>query len=89
MTVLCAATRTNAELVERLDEIGTIEAGKRADMMLVDGHPLANIQTLKNVTTVIQSGVVYGPDQLLPMLPASEAQPPPDNLRRFNDGVMQ
>jgi len=81
MTVLCAATRTNAELVERLDEIGTIEAGKRADMMLVDGHPLANIQTLKNVKTVIQAGVVYGPDQLLPMLPASEAPPPPDNLR--------
>ena len=81
MTVLCAATRTNAELVERLDSIGTIEPRKRADLMLIDGDPLADMQAIKNVTTVIQVGVVYNPSQLMPMLPATEPPPPPDNLR--------
>ena len=38
---------------------GTVEAGKRADLVLVSGNPLSNISDLRNVSRVIVSGRVY------------------------------
>jgi imidazolonepropionase-like amidohydrolase len=81
MTVLCAATRTNAQLIGRDEELGTLQAGKLADVLVVDGDPLADVSLLANVRVILQGGVVYQPDQLLPMLPLSEPLPPEDNLR--------
>ena len=44
----------------RLDaELGTVEAGKRADLLLVDGDPLKDITVLRRVTRVIRDGRVY------------------------------
>jgi imidazolonepropionase-like amidohydrolase len=40
MAAIVAATRTNAELLGLADEIGTIEAGKRADLVVADGDAL-------------------------------------------------
>jgi imidazolonepropionase-like amidohydrolase len=37
-------------------EIGTIEVGKRADFIVVDGDPLADPMALERVTHVFQSG---------------------------------
>ena len=71
MAVLCAATRTNAELMGLDHDLGTLEVGKLADVILVDGDPLADMQALLKVKTIIQGGVVFDPDQLLPMLPSS------------------
>jgi imidazolonepropionase-like amidohydrolase len=45
---LIATTRTNAELLGVGDETGTIEPGKRADLLVVDGDPLADIAMLQN-----------------------------------------
>jgi imidazolonepropionase-like amidohydrolase len=39
-------------------EIGTLEAGKRADIILIDGDPLEQIYDLLKVKTVIQRGKV-------------------------------
>jgi imidazolonepropionase-like amidohydrolase len=39
-------------------EVGTIEVGKVADMIVVDGDPLADLQALNSVRIVIQSGEV-------------------------------
>jgi len=36
--------------------LGTIEAGQLADMLIVDGDPLANLDDLANVEIVIQNG---------------------------------
>ncbi len=36
---ILSATRTNAELFGMADQIGTVEAGKLADLILADGHP--------------------------------------------------
>jgi imidazolonepropionase-like amidohydrolase len=44
---IVSATRTNAELLGLEAEIGTIEVGKRADLLLVDGDPLADIAILQ------------------------------------------
>jgi len=44
----------------RLDaELGTVQAGKRADLILVDGDPLKDIAALRRVTRVIHDGRVY------------------------------
>ncbi len=45
---LIATTRTNAELIGIADEVGTIEPGKRAGILLVDGDPLADIAVLQD-----------------------------------------
>jgi imidazolonepropionase-like amidohydrolase len=46
---LIATTRTNAELLGIADEVGTVEPGKRADLLVVDGDPLTDIAVLQEV----------------------------------------
>jgi imidazolonepropionase-like amidohydrolase len=56
---IISATRTNAELFGLDDEIGTIEPGKRADLVLVKGQPLDDISIMaepSNVVLVSQGG---------------------------------
>jgi imidazolonepropionase-like amidohydrolase len=52
------ATRNAARLLGRLDEIGTIEAGKLADLVLLDADPTADINHAKRISLVIKNGVV-------------------------------
>jgi imidazolonepropionase-like amidohydrolase len=40
---------------------GSIERGKRADLILIDGNPLENIRNIRKVTTVIKDGNIYDP----------------------------
>lgn len=54
-----AATVNAAELLGRSDRIGTIAAGKDADIIAVDGDPLANVRLLENVGFVMKLGRVY------------------------------
>jgi imidazolonepropionase-like amidohydrolase len=59
-TIRCA-TKTGAEIMGRGDEIGTLEAGKLADVLLVDGDVSKNIALLedrRNFLAVLQGGVV-------------------------------
>ena len=53
---LVASTRTAAELLGVLDDRGTIEPGKRADLVVLDGDPLAMSGLGDRVNTVIQDG---------------------------------
>jgi len=81
MVVLCAATRTNAELLGLDQELGTLEVGKLADILVVEGNPLTSMNQLLKVKTILRGGVVYLPSQLLPMLPLTHPPLPEDNLR--------
>ena len=59
-TITCA-TRTGAEIMGRADEFGTVEAGKLADLLIVDGDVLADISLLedrKRFIAVMQGGLV-------------------------------
>ncbi len=61
MGALIASTRTNAELMRREHEIGTVEEGKLADLILVDGDPSSDITCLENpanVQVVVKRGRV-------------------------------
>jgi imidazolonepropionase-like amidohydrolase len=57
---LKAATINGAELMGRND-IGTIEAGKFADIVAVDGDPLSDITVMEKVVFVMKGGAVYKP----------------------------
>lgn len=48
MNVLVAATRTNADIIGRSHDLGTIEIGKIADLIIVDGDPLDDITVLQD-----------------------------------------
>lgn len=52
MAALIATTRTNAELFRLQDEIGTIEQGKRADLIVVDGDPTTDIECIADAARV-------------------------------------
>ena len=58
MHVLTAATRNGAELLEIDDELGTVEPGKLADIIIVDGNPLMDMMALRNPVRVIKGGKV-------------------------------
>ncbi len=59
--VLKCATKTGAEILGRADELGTLEAGKLADVLIVDGDVLADISLLEyrdRFIAVMQGGVI-------------------------------
>ena len=58
MDAIRAATVATADLLDRSADLGTIEAGKLADIIAVDGNPLEDITELERVTTVIRDGRV-------------------------------
>jgi imidazolonepropionase-like amidohydrolase len=53
-----AATLNASELLGWTDRVGTIEAGKFADLIAVDGEPLKDVKTLESVQWVMKGGAV-------------------------------
>jgi imidazolonepropionase-like amidohydrolase len=54
-----AATSSAAEAINRKDDVGTIEAGKFADVIAVDADPLKDVTALERVAFVMKGGQVY------------------------------
>ncbi|HEV7783313.1 MAG TPA: amidohydrolase family protein [Chitinophagaceae bacterium] len=59
METIKAATINAAELLGEKDKIGSIEVGKLADIVAVDGDPLKDTQVFGKVVFVMKDGVVY------------------------------
>ena len=65
LQVISAATKTNAEILGSMDifggkrRLGTIEPGMLADVIVVDGNPLFDINVLGYVELVIKDGVPW------------------------------
>jgi imidazolonepropionase-like amidohydrolase len=63
MGAIIASTKTNAELLRKEKDLGTVEAGKLADLILVDGDPLKNIKVFQQyrdkITVIMQGGRFY------------------------------
>jgi len=61
LEVLTCATKNGAKILGRSQELGTVEAGKLADLLLLAGDPLADIRILEDRSqfiAVIQGGVI-------------------------------
>jgi imidazolonepropionase-like amidohydrolase len=59
MEAIQAATIVPARVMGVDKEVGTVEPGKRADVILVDGNPLESIRNIRNVKYVIADGKMY------------------------------
>ena len=58
MHVLALATRNGAELLRENSKFGTIEPGKFADIIVVNGNPLTNMMALRDPPWVIKEGKI-------------------------------
>jgi imidazolonepropionase-like amidohydrolase len=58
LRAISASTRISARAMGRGRDLGTIEPGKLADIIVVQGNPLYDIQSLANVEVVVKDGVV-------------------------------
>ena len=63
--VLRIATINSARAIGVGDRLGSIEAGKWADLVIVRGNPLADIRVVRMPRVVIKAGRVYDPQQLM------------------------
>ena len=62
MDAILAATRNAAQAIKLGDDLGTVEAGKLADIIAVNGDPLQNIACLqekRNIQLVMKEGRLY------------------------------
>jgi imidazolonepropionase-like amidohydrolase len=66
-TIVCA-TKNNAEVLDMSDRIGTLEAGKLADVIVVDGDPLVDITVLRNRKNILK---IYKGGNEVPRLEAT------------------
>jgi len=68
MEALQSATLVPARAMGREKDLGTVEAGKLADFLVIDGDPLADVRNLRKVVTVVQGGRAYDPASLWRMV---------------------
>jgi len=59
-----AATSVPARVMGLENEVGTLTVGKRADMVLLDADPLADIHNTRRIAKTIEAGAVYDPAPL-------------------------
>ncbi|KQZ25907.1 amidohydrolase family protein [Duganella sp. Root1480D1] len=93
------ATRNGARYTRTSGDRGSIETGKLADLVLVDGDPTRDIQDLRKVSAVITRGQVIYPkevDEALGIKPFVAGVPAvkpleavPSNIAGSNDGVLR
>jgi imidazolonepropionase-like amidohydrolase len=59
------ATSNGAEFLGEADNIGTLAAGKQADLVVIDGDPSGNIKDIEKVETVFKDGVGFDSAKLI------------------------
>jgi imidazolonepropionase-like amidohydrolase len=61
---LVAGTRNGARALGMEDQLGTVERGKIADLLAVEGDPVADLKALRKVALVVQNGSMIGGGRL-------------------------
>ena len=64
MDALRTATSVPAKAMKLDREVGTIEAGKRADLVVLDANPLIDITNIRRTRWVVAQGRIFDPSQL-------------------------
>jgi imidazolonepropionase-like amidohydrolase len=68
MEAIQAATIVPARMMRLDKEVGTIQAGKRADLVVIAGNPLKDIHDIRKIDSVIARGKTYDPAALWRMI---------------------
>jgi imidazolonepropionase-like amidohydrolase len=71
MSILMAATKTGAELLEMGDQAGDIAPGKMADIIVAAQNPLDDLGCLRKLEMVIKGGKLFKPETLESLIPES------------------
>jgi imidazolonepropionase-like amidohydrolase len=58
------ATWNGAKYTGLLDQLGSIERGKKADLILIDGDPTQDISAIRRISLVMKEGVVFYPAEV-------------------------
>lgn len=72
--LLTASTINGAKAAGREKEFGSITAGKAADLLILKGNPVTDLQQLQQVAYVINHGTILQPDTLVESTPADIVQ---------------
>jgi imidazolonepropionase-like amidohydrolase len=64
METIVAATRNIAAAYHRLDQLGTLEAGKLADLVVLDANPLQDVNNIRKISMVMKDGQVVDRNKL-------------------------
>lgn len=59
MEALVAATRNGARTIGRSQDLGTVEPGKKADLLILSADPLADIRNIRKIDTVVLDGIPH------------------------------
>lgn len=62
-SVIEASTRRPAEMLRLQDEIGVVEVGRRADMVVLDEDPFADISAFRSIRWTIKAGDARTPNE--------------------------
>jgi imidazolonepropionase-like amidohydrolase len=65
LEAISVATLNGAKYLGRDQRVGTVAAGKQADLIIVRGDPSTNIADLENVEIVFKDGIGYDPEKLI------------------------
>ncbi|MDQ4123894.1 MAG: amidohydrolase family protein [Acidobacteriota bacterium] len=72
--VLTAATLNGAKLMGREKDLGIIEEGKLADLVILNSDPLANIQNTSDIHLVVKNGKAFQPNEVIKKTPQDIVQ---------------
>jgi imidazolonepropionase-like amidohydrolase len=75
---ITAGTKNGAIACRRLNDLGTLENGKIADLVILDADPLADIHNIRKVRSVMQGGKVVDLAKLPENRVLSTKPPPPE-----------
>jgi hypothetical protein len=64
LTILQMATLNGAKFLGREASMGSVEAGKDANLVILDGNPVASVQSLHHIHAVVRGGTLYAKDAL-------------------------
>jgi len=80
LAAIQTGTMNAADLMGWTDRVGTLESGKWADIIAIDGDPLKDVKLLQHVNFVMKSGVVYKNTPTPQLTDRAEALPPGESL---------
>jgi hypothetical protein len=79
LSILKAASQGGARAMGRGSDLGTLEPGKRADLLVLDADPQGDIRQARRIHRVVQGGVILNPESIAK---APRGQPPDSETER-------